>query len=476
MSSTEWTIPGFLEVTDGVLHIDGVSAVDLAAQHETPLFVFSEKRIRHNVDRLKAVAAVIDRPLKICYAAKAMSTMGILRAVKEAGIDIEVNSGGELWKALKAGFRGEQIIFNGTSKEVWELEMAIEHEIYAIQVDSLCELSLIAETAKRVGRRANVSLRLVPEIESDTHSGLQTALLTSKFGMMPEEAVDAFNIYKESAHLNLAGIHLHIGSQNPDPGVYGEALEILLLKLVEIARETGLKLRHLNLGGGFPVNYLRDVSSATDMPEPQRQMFQADYEPASAMQSAWRAIVEIADRTGATGLLADLTVLLEPGRSVIADAGVCLTTVRNTKTRPVSDNELRHLNENVDVDNWLLTDAGFNILLSMETYKWYYHTVSAETAGEPHDFAYKIAGPLCDGGDVYFDIEGHHRLPGHRLLPRNVKAGHVLALLNCGAYSLAQASQYNGRFLPAVILIRNDGVAELIRKRDSFEDLINNDT
>src|SRR5215217_3859372 len=210
-----WEIENFLDVKNDQLHIDGVSAVELANAHGTPLFVCHESRIRRNIERLKRAANVIDCPLKICYAAKAMSTMGILKAVKDAGSDIEVNSGGELWKALEIGFRGDQIIFNGTSKEIWELEKAIDAEIYAIQVDSVMELSLIEETAKRLGKRANVSLRLVPEIESNTHSGLQTALLTSKFGMMPDEALAAFREYKASPHLNLAGIHLHIGSQNP---------------------------------------------------------------------------------------------------------------------------------------------------------------------------------------------------------------------------------------------------------------------
>src|ERR1043165_3478965 len=208
-----WEIENYLQIQNDQLYIDGVSAVELANEHGTPLFVFSERRIRHNINRIKRAADLIDRSLKICYAAKAMSTMGILRAVKEAGIDIEVNSGGELWKALKAGFTGAQIIFNGTSKEVWELEMAIENDIYAIQVDSLYELSLIDQTAEQLGKRANVSLRLVPEIESDTHSGLQTALLTSKFGMMPNEAFDAFARFKDSPSLDLRGIHLHIGSQ-----------------------------------------------------------------------------------------------------------------------------------------------------------------------------------------------------------------------------------------------------------------------
>jgi diaminopimelate decarboxylase len=132
MKDNAWEIEDFLEVKENRLHIDGVDTVELARQYGAPLFVFSESRIRHNIARLERVRDVIDCPLKICYAAKAMSTMGILRVVRECGIDIEVNSGGELWKALEIGFRGDQIIFNGTSKEVWEIENAINAEIYAI--------------------------------------------------------------------------------------------------------------------------------------------------------------------------------------------------------------------------------------------------------------------------------------------------------------------------------------------------------
>ena len=216
-----WAIENFLEVKNKHLHINGVSAIDLAEKYGTPLFVFSESRIKQNIERLQRAEKFIDCKLKVCYAAKANSNMAILRTVKDADCDLEVNSGGELWKALEIGFRGEQIIFNGTSKEIWEIESAINAEIYAIQVDSLYELSLIEETAKRLNKIANVSLRLVPEIETGTHSGLQTALLTSKFGMMPDEALAAFHQYKNSKHLNLCGIHLHIGSQNPDSKPYG---------------------------------------------------------------------------------------------------------------------------------------------------------------------------------------------------------------------------------------------------------------
>lgn len=468
-----WEIKNFLESRGQHLHISGIDAVDLARKYGTPLFVYSEERIRHNINRLKQAGREIVCTLRLCYAAKAMSTMGILRAVRDAGCYTEVNSGGELWKALKAGFSGEQIIFNGTSKEVWELEMAISEGIYAIQVDSPFELSLIEETARKLGKRANVSLRLVPEIESDTHSGLQTALLTSKFGMMPEEAYKAFREFRDSPHLNLSGIHLHIGSQNPDPGVYSEALAVLFQSLIHIYQTTGERLEHVNMGGGFPVNYLRGASGESVFSGKRRDLFSADFEPAPAIFEAWKHA--LAAQRGSRDLFENITLLLEPGRSIISDAGICLTTVRNRKQRPVAKVGSKRQVSEAENDVWLLTDAGFNILLSMETYKWYYHLISAERAGEPHNTEYKLAGPLCDGGDVYFDIEGCGRLPDHRLLPDGVEPGEILALLNCGAYSMAQASQYNGRFLPAVVLINTDGKAELIRKRDGFDDLIRND-
>ncbi len=487
--SKAWEIENFLSEKDNQLFINGVSAVELAKEYGTPLFVFSESRIKHNIARLKRAENFIDCKLKVCYAAKANSNMAILRTVKDANCDLEVNSGGELWKALKVGFKGEQIIFNGTSKEIWEIEDAINAEVYAIQVDSLYELSLIEETARRLNKTANVSLRLVPEIETNTHSGLQTALLTSKFGMMPDEALAAFHTYKDAKFLNLCGVHLHIGSQNPAAEPYSKALKTLFESLEKIYEETGLKLSHLNLGGGFPVNYLRDNSQAEHFSPAEREMFSADFEPSDAIQNAWQFVKDAAIASNAENLLENITLLLEPGRSVIADAGICLTTVRNRKERPLisgelivesgefkeKDFQLSTINFPLSTDYWLLTDAGFNILLSMETYKWYYHLISAERASEEHNFPYKLAGPLCDGGDVYFDIEGAGRLPDYRLLPENIQPNEVLALLNCGAYSIAQMFQYNGRFLPCIVSVKENGEVELIRKRDGFEDLINND-
>jgi len=301
---------------------------------------------------------------------------------------------------------------------------------------------------------------------------LQTALLTSKFGMMPEEAFEACRRYGESRHLHIAGVHLHIGSQNPEPHAYEAAFKMLFKSVLRIYNEAKIALQHINLGGGFPVNYLRDASQRSEFPNEQRAMFAADFEPAEAIRNAWQGVKELAAGSNAEHLLDGLTLLLEPGRSIIADAGICLTTVRNSKTRPVAETANHRP---LTTDHWLLTDAGFNILLSMETYKWYYHLISSERSGEVHETPYKLAGPLCDGGDVYFDHEGLGRLPEHRLLPQNVEPGEILALLNCGAYALAQASQYNGRFLPPVVLIKENGSAELIRRRESFEDLVASD-
>lgn len=484
-----WTIEKFTEVRNNQLYIDSVSAIDLAEQFDTPLFVFSERRIKHNIERLKRAEAVIDCRLKICYAAKANSNMAILRVVKDAGGDLEVNSGGELFKALKVGFRPEQIIFNGTSKTEKELEEAVNAGIYAIQADSFYEIELIETVARRLNKRANVSLRLVPEIESDTLHGLQTALLTSKFGMMPNEALTAFRRWKsDDKFLNLCGIHLHIGSQNPKSAPYGEALKILFENLREI-HEIGHNLSHLNLGGGFPVNYLLDRSHDEQFSDEQRSLFSATLEPQDVLRESWNAVKEAAQSSNTAHLLDNLELLLEPGRSVISDAGICLTTVRNRKERPIQSAIISYqssvsgedkskpdaLHSALGTDTWLLTDAGFNILLSMETYKWYYHLIAANRASDAHETPYKVAGPLCDGGDVYFDIEGENRLPDYRLLPENIEPNEVLALLNCGAYSIAQMFQYNGRQLPAIVLIKENGEVELIRKRDSYEDLLTND-
>jgi len=467
-----WTIPGFLEARENNhLFITGVDATALVYKFGSPLFVFSESRIRANIARLQAAAKEVDRPIRFCYASKANSNMAVLKVVRDAGIDVEVNSGGELYKALRVGFKPNQIIFNGTSKTNEELDEAVRAGIYSINVDSIYEIELVEDAVRRARSELNsglpparIALRLVPEIGTRSHLGLQTALLTSKFGISSSEVLDAFRRGLQNPELiHVCGIHIHVGSQTPDVEPFAEAFKSMWNHLMAIHRETGHTLEHINLGGGIPVNYLRDRSQADQFPQHERDMLGANLEPSAVLKEALRVARESARDVEAEHLLDRVTILLEPGRSIIADAGVVLTTVRNIKRRPETE------------DIWLLTDAGYNLLLSMNNYKWYYHLISASRAGEPLAAEYKVAGPLCDSGDVYFDIERHGRLPDYRLLPRDVKPGEVLALLNTGAYSLAQMFPYNGRPLPAAVLIREGGKADLIRRKDTYDDLVAND-
>jgi diaminopimelate decarboxylase len=470
-SAPAWTIPNFLEVRDSHLAINGADALELVRKYDSPLFVFSAPRITANINRLKSAAQSVEHPIRFFYASKANSNMAVLKTVLASGIDIEVNSGGELFKALCAGFRADQIIFNGTSKSAAELDEAVGAGIYAINVDSIYEIGLVEEAVKRVAatrgqspKPARITLRLVPEIGTRSHLGLQTALLTSKFGISSSEVLEAFRRGLQNPDLiHVCGVHIHVGSQTPDVGPFAEAFRSMWEHLVAIHRETGHALEHINLGGGIPVNYLRDRSQADQLPEHERAMLGADLEPSIVMAEALRVARESARAANAEHLLDQTTILLEPGRSIIADAGLVLTTVLNMKQRPETG------------DVWLLTDAGYNIMLSMNNYKWYYHTISATRAGEPHQSDYKVAGPLCDSGDVYFDIERQGRLPDYRKLPANVQPGEVLALLNCGAYSLAQMFPYNGRPLPAAVMILEGGKADAIRKRDTYEDLLRDD-
>ncbi len=304
----------------------------------------------------------------------------------------------------------------------------------------------------------------MPEIGTRSHIGLQTALMTSKFGITHSEVQEAFRRALANPDLlNVAGIHIHVGSQTPDVEPFAESFRAMWSHLVELHRETGHALSHVNIGGGIPVNYLRDRSQADQLPEAEREMLGADLDPSKVLSAVMRVARESARDAEAEHLLDHVTILLEPGRSVIGDAGLVLTTVRNIKRRPETG------------DVWLLTDAGFNLLLSMTTYSWYYQLISASRADEPHDTPYKVAGPLCDSGDVYFDIEGGARLPDYRNLPADVRPGEILALLNSGAYSLAQAFPYNGRPLPAAVITRGQGRVELARRRDTYEDLLTGD-
>ena len=458
-----WVIEKDLEVGNNRLTIDGVDSVGLAERYGTPLFVISAPRIRRNIAHLLE-ARRHHANLKLCYASKANNLLGVLRVVREAGIDVEVNSGGELYRALRAGFRPEQIEMNGISKTAEEIAEAIEAGIYTINLDSPFELDLVERVAARVGKRANVTVRLVAGVGTRSHAGLQTALYTSKFGVSPSQAREMMRRALARPELiNLVGLHIHVGSQTPDPEPYVQAFAAMWEHLWWLHRETGHRLSHINIGGGIPVNYLRDRAQAEEINVDERVMLGASLTAAEMMKWTIDAVRSSAREAGAAALLDELEIVMEPGRAVIADAVTLLTTVRNAKHRPETG------------EDWILTDAGYNLMLSMVMYHWYYHAVDASRAGEPHTARYRMAGPLCDGGDVYFDLHGGRHLPDCRLLPENVQVGEVVAMLNTGAYTLSQMTAYNGRPFPATVLVEEDGSVEVIRRRDTYEDLLINE-
>ena len=434
-----WQISGYLQPRVGHLTVDGKDAIELAEQYGTPLYVFSERRIAEHVRYLRRAIEAVHQRVKLCYASKANSNMAVLAAVRRAGGDLEVNSGGELHKARVIGFRPDQIVFNGVAKTDEEIRAAIEYGILALNVDSLFELEQAARVARSVGKPANVAIRIVPEIITRSHIGLQTGLLSSKFGLSPAQIEDAFRFALDNRDaLNLAR-------------AFAEMWSFLL----DLYRKTGHRLAHINIGGGLPVNYLQDTPMADRIGEREREMLSATLDPTDVLRAAIREAVTDDDRA----LFDELTIVMEPGRRIVADAGVLLTRVCNVKERPETG------------DTWLLTDAGYSLALSMAMYKWYYHLVSASRVEAAHDRPFKVAGPLCDSGDVYFDLEKGTRLPNYRLLPAATEVGDVLALLNTGAYALDQASQYNGRPIPAVVLVNEAGDVKLARRRQTYEDL-----
>ena len=455
-----WQVPGYLEARDGRLIIDGADAAELVERYGSPLYVFSERRIADNTRRLRRAVEAAHPRVKLCYASKANSNMAVLQTVMRAGGDIEVNSGGELHKAIKIGFRPDQIVFNGVAKTDEEISAAIEYGILAINIDSLYELDQVARVARAAGRRANVSIRIVPEIVTRSHIGLQTGLLSSKFGLSPSQIEESFaRALAAPDALNLAGVHIHVGSQTPDLQPFARAFAEMWLFLVDLYKKTGHRLSHINLGGGLPVDYLPPTPMVDEIGKREREMLSAELDPHAVLKAA----LDEAISPETAPMLEGLTIVLEPGRRIIGDTGLLLTRVCNIKARPETG------------DTWLLTDAGYSLMLSISTYKWYYHLVSASRATEAHSEPYKVAGPLCDSGDVYFDIERGTRLPNYRLLPPGADVGEVLALLNTGAYALDQSSQYNGRPRPAAVMVRESGEVTVIRRRETYEDLYSMD-
>jgi len=439
-----------MAVRDGHLVFDGVDVAALARQVETPFFLYSAARIRWNVSAL--VNAFTRRHLdtELFYASKACSNLWFLDQVRRTGINVEVNSGGELWKALRVGFAPRQILFNGVAKTVTEIRTAVDEGVRALVVDSRFELERIAEVARAAGKPARVSLRVDVDVPTLTHPGLMTTH-GGKAGIDLDEALDAFAFARSHAYLRPRGLHLHIGSQITSVEPYRRALQVGLDLIDQVEAGTGLRLDHLIAGGGFAVPY-REAPAC----EP-KDYFCSTLTPDDYAE----AICDVLERRRP-----GLKLLLEPGRSIAASTALLVTTVENTKVKGIRDPSGRR----VDDERWLTIDAGFNTLLEHTNYHWYYRTMAASRADEPADTRFRLAGPLCDGGDVF---AGDDETP-YRMLPAATAPGDVVVFFDAGAYALELMNPYNARPRAAAYAV-HDGEVGLIRTPESFDELVASD-
>ena len=461
----------YLEIKGGRLVMQGRDLVELAGERGTPLYVYSAPHLEQTARAIVAACRAHHPRARLCFASKALSAIKVLRIIRETGSLLEVNSGGELYRARYAGFTPDEIVFNGVSKSAAEIAEALSPPIFAINADSLHELGRIAAVAASLGCQARIVLRLVPDVASRTSPGNQTGTDSTKFGIRQAELDQALQLVKANEEqLRLVGLHCHIGSQILDLSAYVSAAERMARLFLQVQEAMGGRLDHLNIGGGFPLPYMTgggDWQSGIFSPK-------IDYEDILAA-----VLPPLRQSLGA-----EVTVLVEPGRRVVGDAAILLSRIENEKARPGG--------------TWLYADAGYNTLVESYTYKWYYHCLNAGRASEPLA-PFRLAGPLCDNGDMFHDVDGEQtlsrllqefpalaedkaklekllvRLPQQRWLAKDSTPGDVIAFLNAGAYTLDQMTPNNGRPRPEVGIIAADGAYELLRKRDSYEDLLFNE-
>lgn len=477
--ATTYQLPHHLAAKGAHLAMDGHDLVDLATEHGSPLFVFSERRLASNAAGFLKAARSGHPRARIFFASKACSNLHVLKVIRGQGLGVEVNSGGELWKALAAGFGPDEIVFNGVAKMVPELEQAIRHNIQSINVDSAFELARIAEVATRLGKLARVALRAVPGIGGGATAGIQTGSDSSKFGMTLEElnaAIDIARAYPQA--IDVAGLHIHIGSQVLDLSDFESGVGFTARQARDMAARLGKPLRHINLGGGYPIDYTHQRPGSNNADGFDLSAFAADHPAADMMHTvAARASKEVGTET---------EIFFEPGRSMVADCGLLLSRIESQRSRR-------------DMP-WLYLDAGYNLLMDSAAVRWYYHMLNASRMDVPAETPFRMVGPLCDSADCYFDVEGEYlwksveaklagasgvtpeiladlqskivRLPGTRNLPAATAPGDLIALLDTGAYSLEEMFQYCGRQRAKAIMIGTDDRIVTLRERDRPEDLL----
>jgi diaminopimelate decarboxylase len=437
-----------VEVRDGRLLFDGLDVAGFAAQVDTPFFLYSQARIAANVARVRRAFASRHASSRVFFASKACSNRWFLEQILAAGAGAEVNSGGELWKALRAGFAPDQIVFNGIAKSRTEVEEAASAGVRGIVADSLCELRRIDEVARGLGRPARVLPRVDVNVAGGTHPGLETAS-GGKAGIDLDQALEAFRLVAGSPCLHLEGLHLHIGSQITSLEPYLQALDVAFDLIDEVERELGARVPALDVGGGFAIAY-RERPAHPD----------GDYFfTGLAVDDYARAICGVVERRRPA-----LELWVEPGRSVATDTAILVTRVESEKTKRLR----RPGGCAITEDHWLLVDAGYNTFFDAVLYGWYYPLVSVSRPEAPAEGRFRVAGPLCDGGDVF----GGDDATEYRRLPGATAPGDLLAFYDAGAYTLELMTPYNARPTAAAYAVTGGAKVLCIRAPQSRDDLV----
>ena len=406
-----------MEYRDHTLYCEEVPLADVARKEGTPAYVYSRAAI---LERFQAYdTAFGSTPHKVCYAVKANSNLAILKLLAQAGAGFDIVSGGELFRVQKAGASPESVIFSGVGKTAQEIDYALEHKIRGFNCESEVELTLIDSLAARRGVKAHVAVRVNPDIDASTHPYISTGLREHKFGIDIAQAEAVYERAKAFDNLVLEGVSCHIGSQIMGIEPMQQVFE-KMAGLVERLRARGIPIRTLDLGGGLGVSYKPGETAPAIR----------DYVQAMCQRVAGR----------------NLEILIEPGRSIVAEAGVLLTRVLYRK----------HNGEK----EFVIVDAAMNDLLRPALYRAH-HQIIPLRESQAGTIVADVVGPVCETGDF---------LAKHREIA-NVMPGDFLAICTAGAYGFVAASNYNARPRAVEILVEGGGY-RVVRTRESYEDLI----
>ncbi|MBQ4051115.1 MAG: diaminopimelate decarboxylase [Oscillospiraceae bacterium] len=417
--------------SEGHLMLGGCDAVELTKTYGTPLYVMDEQKVR---DAMRAYRSSMEKYYGgnglICYASKAFACKEMYRIANEEGLGVDVVSGGELYTALSVGFPAEKIGFHGNNKLPAEIRMALENDVGRIIVDGLGELELVDRIAGDLGVTANIILRITPGVDAHTHDFIRTGQIDSKFGLALETgaAMEGVKAALKAKNICLKGLDCHIGSQIMDVEPFVHTGEIMMQFILDIKNETGVEMEELDLGGGFGIRYV-----GSDDPVP--------YD--SYMEAVSEGIKAFADKHG----LKTPFIFMEPGRSIVGEAGTTLYTVGAIKEIP-------------GVRTYVSIDGGMSDNPRYALYQAKYDFLLAEKADAPADSIVTVAGKCCESGDL---LGEHVKMP----MP---KTGDILAVLSTGAYNYSMASNYNRNPIPPVVMVR-DGASRVIVKGQTYEDM-----